>query len=173
MFLDRYLLFTSVGLYVLIAVIFDSLLIPNYLKWSFFVIIPVTMLFFFNLDPDNNRRVSELTSTVKALKSPGSVVLISPDYSFSEFAYHYDLNMFKDYKNTVKRLNEDNIFPLRSLVQLPAGVIDSAKHVIYVDCGSAFAFGEDVVRDQLDKKFIRGNRLSVFEIYTICEYYRN
>jgi mannosyltransferase len=172
-FLDRYILFTTPGLYLLIAVLFDYLPVKKWQQAGFLIILLGAMLAFFNLNPDKNRRVAELVSSVKDLKEPGSLVLLSPEYSFHEFTYYYNKSAFIDYPNTLQKLKAENIYPVRSINELPTGIIDHTDCVIYVDCGAAFAFGEDIVGRELRNQFIQEDSLNVYEIYTIREFYRD
>jgi uncharacterized membrane protein len=66
MFIDRYILFTTIPLYLTIAIIISNLSFNT----SFFafacVLILAVQLFFLNLKPDNNRRLKEVASSIKS-----------------------------------------------------------------------------------------------------------
>lgn len=171
-FLDRYILFTSVGLYLLIAVCFDVLPLPDWAKSSYLLIIPVFMLVFFNLNPDHKRKVKVLSDIVRLEKSENNIVMISPEYSYLEFVYHYDIKAFRDYNNTLLRMNDSGIFAVRTTNDLPAKLIDSVKHVIYVDCGAVFAFGEDITGNELRLHFTKVDSIYSDDVYQVHKFYQ-
>jgi hypothetical protein len=171
-FLDRYILFTAPFLYLLIAIFFTYIPVKRWLQYLLAGVMFVSMLMFFNLNPDNHRRVAELASKVKTIKEQGGIVLISPEYASLEFVYYYDRNAYRSYNTTAEKLRSDHIYPVRSLKQLQEGVLDSAKRVIYVDCGTAFAFGEDVLGRELKQNFTIKGSMNVYEIYWIKEFIR-
>jgi mannosyltransferase len=166
-FLDRYLLFTTPALYLVIAALFELFPVRNSVKILIMFLPLVTMFFFFNLAPSNNRNVKELVATVGQMKKNGSPVLISPDYAVLEFVYYYDNKVFRDYKHTYQRLKDDEIYPVCTIKQIPKSLIDSAKSVLYIDCGSAFAYGSDVVGNELKEYFIEKENTKVPGIYTL------
>jgi mannosyltransferase len=166
-FLDRYLLFTTPALYLVIAALFELFPVRKSVKILIMFLPLVTILFFFDLSPSNNRNVKELVATVDQMKKNGSPVLISPDYAVLEFAYYFDNEAFCDYTNTYTRLKDEAIYPVRTIKQLPQWLIDTAKSVLYVDCGSEFAYGSDVVGNELNEYFIEKEHTQVPGIYTL------
>ncbi|HQN15363.1 MAG TPA: glycosyltransferase family 39 protein [Bacteroidales bacterium] len=168
MFLDRYIIFISISFYLLIALFLATFTRYTYVKTAGTIVLLILMALNLNLAPDNNRRVKQLAGTVKELKAqhPKSIVIISPEYSHLEFTYHFNINYFKDYNNTKALLQKNNIFPLRNLSSADKIKIQN-QEVIYVDCGTEFAFGESSILADLNTSHTANYITSVFEIYRI------
>ncbi len=168
MFLDRYIIFISISFYLLIALFLASFAQHQYVKIVSTVVLLILMAVNLNLAPDNNRRVVQLVQTVNELRTqqPQSIVIISPEYSHLEFTYHYNINYFRDYKNTKALLQKDKIFPLRNLSSADKLKIKK-QEVIYVDCGTDFAFGENTILKELLTSHKASMNIPVFEIYQI------
>jgi hypothetical protein len=168
MFLDRYILFTSVGFYLLIA---HGLFwftpvrrLPYFAAGSLLVAMVITT----DISPDNCRRVDRVVEVVRELrkKDTNSVVFISPDYTSLEFTYHYSRPYFKDYKNTFSLLSQEGIFPLNDLLSFPPEKY-FGKKVIFLDCDAGFAFGKNEVLRALDSSHERITCVPVYKIYSI------
>jgi hypothetical protein len=171
MFLDRYILFTSIGFYLLIAVFLSTFSENRIIRLAGTVSLLLSMIFNLTLAPDNNRRVSQLVNVVTGMQKvdSNSIVILSPEYSSLEFSYHYNINYFKDYKNTISLLNKENIFPLRDFSEFDQSVL-SGKNVIFADCGVDFAFGKNMMLSELDSTHLRLKSVPVFEIYKVYWY---
>jgi mannosyltransferase len=168
MFLDRYILFISVAFYLLNAMFLSKFTDTRVLKlFSFFAIL-AAMMWDFSLTPDNKRKVDEVVQTVKELKgkNPDMLLIISPEYSYLEFTYHYNIGYFKDYRHTIPLLNRENIYPLRDLTQFDKSKLQNRK-VVYLDCGSEFAFGKNPVLSELKADQQEDSTIYVYEIYTL------
>ncbi len=168
MFLDRYIIFTSVAFYLLIAMFLSKFTDTRVLKlFSFFAIL-AAMMWDFSLTPDNKRKVDEVVQTVKEMKvkNPDMLLIISPEYSYLEFSYHYNIGYFKDYNNTISLLNRENIYPLRDLTLFDKSKLQN-RRVVYLDCGSEFAFGKNPVLNELKSSRQEDSTIYVYEIYTL------
>lgn len=167
-FLDRYLLFLTPALYILLAGMFHHLHDNKTLHLILLSAIALVMLIFFQPNPDHHRRVGQLVSTVRELQQePATEVLISPDYAQLEFAYHYDPAAFKCYDSTTLRLQQQGIWPVRQLTDVPTARLDSTKTLIYLDCGTVFAFGHDPVMEQLRARYQLRDSLDLEGVYKI------
>ena len=167
-FLDRYLLFLTPALYILLAGLFHHLHSNSTIKRIFLSLVAGTMLIFFHPNPDHHRRIKDVEHTIRELqKEAGSQVLISPDYAQLEFAYHYDPAGFKQYDSTTLRLQQQSIWPVRQLKDVPTARLDSAKTLIYLDCGTVFAFGQDPVLEQLNARYTLKDSLNFEGVYKI------
>jgi len=168
MFLDRYIIYISISFYLLIALFLATFTQYKHVKLVSTIVLLLLMALNLNLAPDNHRRVEQLVQTVNELRTqhPQSIVIISPEYSHLEFTYHYNIDYFKDYKNTKALLKTDRIFPLRGLTSTDKMNIKN-KEVIFVDCGTDFAFGENTILKELNASHEVTMNIPVFEIYQI------
>lgn len=169
-FLDRYLLFTTPALYLALVAAFELLPIHKTVKTILMMIPALCMLLFFEISPSNHRNIKEVVAKVQSMRQPGDAVLISPDYAILEFSYHYNINAFADYAHTREQLQQQRIYALNSLQQLPASITDSSSSLIYLDCGSAFVYGTDIVGEELKKKDTLIEECSIPAIYTISRF---
>lgn len=169
-FLDRYLLFLTPVLYIIIAGFFHHLKLPKWVGIFCNTGIAVCMLIFFQPNPDNHRRIGELTGKIRQMQTNESVVLISPEYAQLEFAYHYDRTIFAQYDSTTLRLQQNNIYPVRQLTDVPDSILNSADKIIYVDCGTIFALGSDATAEELKNKYTLTETSSVYSIYNITTF---
>jgi mannosyltransferase len=174
MFLDRYIIYISISFYLLMAVLMSKFNANRILKYISFFSILIAMMWNFSLTPDNNRRVDELVQTVKEMKAKdrNMILIISPEYSFMEFSYHYDINYFKDYQHTLSLLNRDNIYPLRDLNSFDKSKLNNRK-VVYLDCGTDFAFGKNPVMTELKASHREDSTIYIFKIYTLHRFSAN
>ncbi|HNW71272.1 MAG TPA: glycosyltransferase family 39 protein [Bacteroidales bacterium] len=168
MFLDRYIIYISISFYLLIALFLATFTQYKHVKLVSTIVLLLLMALNLNLAPDNNRRVEQLVQTVNELRTqhPQSIIIISPEYSHLEFTYHYNIDYFKDYKNTKALLKADGIFPMRGLTSTDKMNIKN-KEVIFVDCGTDFAFGENTILNELNASHEVTMNIPVFEIYQI------
>jgi len=171
MFLDRYIIYISISFYLLVAVFIAKFTDNQIIRFVAAMFLLIVMLFNLSLSPDNNRRVDQVIQVVNDLKAkdPDSFVIISPEYSYLEFTYHYNIGYFKDYKNTINLLNKENIFPLRDFSSFDETKL-VAKKVIFIDCGTDFAFGKNPILSELNSTHVLIKSYPIFEIYKIYWY---
>lgn len=174
MFLDRYIAYSTIFLYVLIAILFGFLCENKIISYLSMLILSVIMLINFSLYPSNNRNVQELTHSIKSLKlkNPETPVIISPDYANLEFTYYYNINYFKDYSTINGKLNSEKIFPARDLSVLADSIVNN-KNLLYLDCGSKFAYGNDFILDKLKESYSIDSIIHIQEIYDIYLFSKN
>lgn len=172
MFIDRYILFTSISLYLCLAFIIDKITFHKSIKALAFIAIFALMLLTFSLKPDNNRNVSKVTDFIKKekIKDKECLVFISPEYSFLEFTYHYNINYFKDYRNSISLLNDDNIFPLRTLTSFDTNRLKRTCNVILIDCGTEFAFGKNQILAELNASCKTDSSFTLNQTYQIYRF---
>lgn len=142
MFIDRYLLFTTIPLFIIIAFILSKVTLPKIELISVFVFTFV-MACGVRFIPDNNRAPDEVAAFVKSEVFEDSKILIAPPYYDLTFIYHYDQEMFKEMYKTNSQL--ESVQTIYSFDE----VKDSSnyKEIILVDDNSEFAFpGNDIKR---------------------------
>lgn len=117
-FITRYLLFNTIGMYVFIAAAIYHLF--NRHK----IIVPVIGLFLLGLmgsrlrilpDDFSYREVKNAIVYVKKHQQSGDAIIIYPYWENMGFAYYYDRTIFMDTQHFDSRLNQSNIFPVWGL----------------------------------------------------------
>ena len=171
MFIDRYILYTSIPFYFLIAIFLD-LLSKNRIYFIVSSIVFLTsMAITLQLNPDNNRRLKEVITMVNKLKSNNTKTIIAPDYAYMGFAYHYQISCFKDAPNTVIDLNKDRIFPLSTPEQVKSILTDSKEDCLYVQAGTEFCDPNNKILEEISIKYKHHQVFPVFQIYLIHHFY--
>lgn len=117
-FISRYLLFISVGLYLFVAAAVTQLFNHNrYLVPVAVFILLAMMANRIRILPDDfsYREVSNATSFVKQNQQTSDVVILYPYYDELGFSYYYDRSIFEDTQNFQLKLNQKQVFPVWGL----------------------------------------------------------
>ena len=168
MFIDRYILYTSVPFYLGIAAFIYSFTDNKAYRLAAAGLLISAMALTVNLNPDNNRRLAEAVRLIKTLKKENSLIIIAPEHTDVGFAYHYNRDYFTDHKNTRKMLENENIFPLSS-PNVAEDVLSKhpAEDCIYFQAENKFSRKEDPVLQAISKKYSKHSQKNIFEIFTI------
>ncbi len=169
-FLDRYLLFTSPALYLVLTGFFELLPLKKILATTLAIVPLLVMCLFFDPAPSNNRNIKDVVEKIKSLRQTKDAVIISPDYSSLEFCYHYNNIAFADYSHTKELLLNDHIYAVNSLQMVPSDVLDHCDKIIYLDCESSFAFGADIVGNELKSNYSTKSTIHIPGIYNITQF---
>lgn len=111
-FQDRYISFTLIGWFLLIAIALDQL--PKIGKLVLTLALVGTMATTVSYRPDNGQWTKEMVALIHAHKSSETDVYIYPHWSVACFSFHYNQDYFNDYRNTEDLMAEEAIFFLRS-----------------------------------------------------------
>lgn len=155
MFLDRYLIFVSFGYYLLTAISLDYLI--RHQKAYYITAFVLTALFGATFKPnlDNKRHAKEAIAKAKELKDQNTSLIICGRDFVLNFAYYYDLSLFKDvdqekvYDKMIIRLNKQDIFPVYTM---PTEVPLKNK-VLYFDAAADFSNPGNNILNTLNKKY--------------------
>lgn len=107
-FLDRYLLFTTIPLFIFIAILLSKVAVIKR-EWSTVALLSMIMAGGVNFIPDNNRVPNEVASFVhEELRSDGKILIVPPYYDLT-FIYHFDPRLFSsdsmlDRANSIKKI---------------------------------------------------------------------
>ena len=172
MFIDRYILFTSIPFYLSISVLVCFLIEKNIYRYIFSGLFILCLIFTVQLNPDNNRRLKEVTDLVKHFKKENTIVLIAPEYADLSFAYHYDIHYFRDYKNFRKLLADEKIFPVNSADMAKNLLENHIGDCIYFQADTQFFDPDNLILKSISEKYSKHTAQKVFEIYTI-HYFSN
>lgn len=92
-FLDRYLLFTTIPLFIFIAYLFSVVAVKKR-EWLIVLLMSLLMAGGVNFVPDNNRVPDQVASFVKKELRQDAKILIVPPYYDLTFIYHFDRSLF-------------------------------------------------------------------------------
>jgi len=170
MFLDRYMVFTSIGYYFLIAIAVSSL---GKKRWVFYILsftVVFLMAVSFNPQEDNKRRVKEVVQTVKSLKTKESVIVICPSWLDFGFVYYYNQGYFKDYKNLKRNLNKDRVFSINNIDQIDTALLARAINVIYLEEWATLVDKDGLILKYLKSRFGTQQEFKGFEPFKIYSF---
>jgi uncharacterized membrane protein len=173
MFIDRYILFTSVPFFIVIVVLLSYLYEAKRFLIAVLTVFVCSQLITVQLNPDNNRRLKELVDVVAKLKKTETPVLLAPDYAYMSFSYHYNLEYFQQAPKTVELLNREKIFPIASMERANE-IINNQKPpaIIYVQAGTEFMDPDNRILKAVEAKYKEHHVFHVFEIYDV-HYFKN
>jgi 4-amino-4-deoxy-L-arabinose transferase-like glycosyltransferase len=97
MFLDRYLIFSMVGLYLVMALGMGFVLPKRWQQGLLAALFLILMGATTDLTRDNGSAWREVAAKVRARYAPGDAVLVYPDYSHLAFMYFFDPALFRDH----------------------------------------------------------------------------
>jgi len=168
MFIERYILFTSVFLYMFLGIFIWKLGTDSLFKKIAIGLCLLMLPLFLNLKPTNKRNLAETVSYIKTVKTAQDVLFICPDYSYFGFTYYYNKAIFKDYVHIIKRLNTDNIFLVPDLEAMQSLLPSFAdRRIIYLQAGTEYIDPENDIFQFLEKNRKFSEKRNFFEIYSV------
>ena len=162
-FLDRYLFFLTIPLFLLIVGLFD-----DHSFHSKFLFLPflITYLISFNLKPDNNRDGDQLARTVRTLKP--DKILIAPGYYQLTFLYHYDRVLFENYR-AVEMKRTNSIFVVETGMGIESTLLTGGT-IILINAGLDFTEPNNTLEQDIA---LRKEKISIKKFkggYTVSEW---
>jgi uncharacterized membrane protein YhaH (DUF805 family) len=101
MFVDRYLIFISMGFYLLLIIFIDYLIIKRWIKLSAMSLLAVLFMFTFTPQLEQKSDISKAVEKIRILKTKTTDVIVCPQHYLFNFTYYYDLNLFKLAENNL------------------------------------------------------------------------
>ena len=156
MFNSRYILFTSIGLYLFIGAFINFLFQGNKYLEPLIVLTVVTFMFVYIRILPNHfgyREVSKSVDFVKSAENENSIILIYPVWSDFQFNYYYNQEIFQDHVNYYNVMKENDLYrvwglpntkqviaahPNRRIIYIQDGAIKDQKISVFRFLDSAF-----------------------------------
>jgi len=153
MWLNTYLLFNSIGLYVFFGVFINKLFTQK-MFWA--ICIVLFFLIFINLDikslHPNNKIVQNSVNAIKSTVSKDNSILISKWSDFA-FIYYYDKEIFKNIYQYDSLLNSNNIYAFRNRNEAKKRLKNiTSGRLIYV---YTWGWEDDNTRNFIDSSYTR------------------
>ena len=131
MFIDRYVLYCSIGLFVCIGAFIERFAHFKWLQAIATLLLIAHMIGSFSMEKEYCRReIKAAVEEVKTLESDGNIVILYPVWSKLNFSYHYDLDMFKEKNQLTGKLNEAEVFPFYTADQVKSKASEMRKNEI-------------------------------------------
>jgi uncharacterized membrane protein len=172
MFLDRYLIFISIGYYFTIALAINYLDRPNWLFYALSSLAVLLMMITCNPKTDTNRNTEELVNTIVRLKTKNAPVFLCPEWIDLGFAYYYNPEYFKDYKHTRSRLIADKVFPINSAYQVSDSLLATVESAVYLDGWSVQVDKDNLIYEKLRRSFSNVTTNESFHGYKVYHFTR-
>lgn len=153
MFLDRYLIFISIGYYLILAIAIDYLCSSKWVFYSLSIIIIGMMIFTCDIKSGHDRNLKEVVNSIKQSKDVNTAVYLCPSWISHGFAYHYNIEYFKDYKQLNAKLNSENIFPIYNAQEINDSLLIKKSNIIYLDCSSELIDPKGLILKKFKAKF--------------------
>lgn len=157
MFIDRYILYTSIPLFLSVAVLVDQAWCKA--QWP---IIGVLLIAFgsiatTNLNPPNNREIASAVQFVKNLKTENTEVYLCPDHYDLVFAFHFNRDWFNEmardegdpFQALNAHLNKNEIYPIRNKYEM---LLRKGKRIIYLDADSKFVLPDNQILENIQQE---------------------
>jgi uncharacterized membrane protein len=106
----RYMLFATPGLYLLISYIISKLPVNGLIRISLVVIILLSSLINFNLNPVKGEDWPGAISFMDKHRDDSTLTLVCADYQFMSFSYYYNKDIFRQLEQAPNILKKDNIY---------------------------------------------------------------
>lgn len=174
MFIDRYILYTSLPLYLFIAWFLTELwedekgrMVGSLVPIAVFVAVA-------DFNPPNHRNAKSAVAQIMNRKDDSTLVYICPNFFDITFAYHGNRSWFEELgseteprKGVEQVLQANGIYAIANADQLPDSTPVMAKKIIYLDVASEFSLPSNRIRETLQSNFHEVDSIHVHEIYDI------
>lgn len=166
-FLDRYTVFISVGFYLLLALAINSITSRPYFRTGLQIVFIVMMAVTFHPNVDNKRDLKEAADHIAAYKTEETVVILTPSWLEYGFSYHYDPEIFGNYRHLRRDLNNEGIFPAGRLSDLDTLKIMNAGNVIWFEEWYSLTDPQGTIPAFLNRHFISGETVAFPESFRV------
>lgn len=173
MFLDRYLMPAAIAFSFIVGISSDYLVKKQ--KYKYIIPIVIIVLFVSTVKPSitNKRNVEETVAKINDIKDSETLVLICPSNFILNFAYYYNIEVFKDYNvdNIYSNINEsmrnENVYGINNINE-----IDFKKwnHIVFLDAAASFSHPNNSIKNDLDVNCELKNTYHFYEIFNVYEY---
>jgi mannosyltransferase len=108
-FLTRYILYTTFGLFLSVGYIYSCLEKKGY-KFLFIVPFLLLILTSFKIKQDREDDWKKMVPIVKNKQDKNTVIFVCASYKFKDFAFYYDIDAFKNYDKSAELLARDRVY---------------------------------------------------------------
>ncbi len=155
-FLGRYFLYATFGLFLLIAYVISHLKTSGWLKLFIIILLTYSLIVSFDANPEREDDWKSVVHRVKHVQTEKTAIIISASYKYREFAYYYDFNAFRDYNNTVDLLFQSNVYCDKEGNRNWKNInIDEIDKVVFIKSHSQFEYQEEEIVNFLLENYIK------------------
>lgn len=161
LFLDRYIIFTSFFYYMMVASSVEHLTQKNKVGFAMMFILPLSMAFTLNLNPDKKRNVKELVEKIRPMLKEESLVYIYPDYFDLNFTYYYNSDWFKQPEKLHSLLSSQHIFPIMQTEHVDSTLLQQYNDIYLIGASGEASSSCNGIHERL-QHFLSEKEISVF-----------
>lgn len=161
-FLSRYILYSTFGLFLLVGYSIASLNTTFVIRSFIFIPLFIILLTSFKVKQEREDDWKSIMPSIKKAQVKKTAILISASYKFKEFSFYFDRDAFKDYNNTIERLAGKSVYCSPEDEQFGWNKLnfDTINKIIYVQSHSQFEDPENKI-----KQFILDKHFKVCDFY--------
>lgn len=151
MFIDRYILFTSVPLFLAVAWMVDELWSGFKFQWLGGLLLVIASIVTTDVNPSNDREIAATVQQISQLKDSQTDVYIAPSHFNLAFAHHYNRDWFrlKGREEPMAALDSamraNGVFAINDKESLNTNV----QRIIYLDAASEFVYPNNGILETL------------------------
>ena len=173
MFMDRYLLYTSIPLFLTVAWVVDQIWGNTRFHWLGGALLVAASVLTTDINPDNYRRIKSAADYVKQRNDDTTQVYICPEFNDLAFAYHYNRDWFRSYEMSFREIpklsvdsimKSNGIFLIRGYDQVDW---EKCERTIYLDAASDFTFPNNGILDSLKSKMTLVDSSHFYQIFNV------
>lgn len=128
----RYVLFSSLGFYLLLAYIVSSIRVNILAEAALILLILYIPFRSFHVYREVSENWKKAVPEVIKLQSDNSIVVISAWYKFRDFSYYFNRDYFRDYEKTINHLANDYVYCMNDSSGFKTVEYNKAPRIILV-----------------------------------------
>ncbi len=168
MFMDRYILYLSIPLFLITAWFVDLIWKQNRFKWTAFAIVIAASVFTTNLNPPNNRNIKAAVNHLDTLNSMGNEIYVCPEMFHLAVAFHLDRELFSliDSDSPMRKL--DSALASKGFHFIHSSdKINVRQGLVFMDAASTFVYPENQILSDLQTEMVQTDQFHHHEIFDI------
>jgi uncharacterized membrane protein len=174
LFLDRYLMFVSIGFCLFLALIADFMIQKT--AWKYMLPALFCLLFIITSRPNlsTKRNVREVVRVLKEMKQEKeSLTVFCPHHFSLNIAYYYDRTLFTKidesdiYKLIDSKMGKESIIGINKITEAD---FKEKKQLIYLDAAASFSFPGNGILDSLHQNYRLQKEVTVDDFFVIYDF---
>lgn len=169
MFMDRYVLYTSVPLFLLVARVVTTSWNKHRYSLAGLAIVVIGSVVTTDFNPTNNRNIKETVNHLRELNVSGSPVYVCPEMFHLAVAYHLDRDIFSlvDNENPTRRLDSALASKGFHFIRSFDGVLSISEPLVYLNAASEFVHPDNGILSALRDEMNETDHFHHHEIFDI------
>jgi len=160
-FIPRYMLYSTIGVYIGFAYLLSHKLFSEPLRWILVILFLAGSIVRLDLNPSKGEEWKPAFNYYNEIKTPNTMTLVSIWYQWISFSYYFNKEYFIDNKNVLNKLTEENIFFTDSIDVINYYNINNYDKIILILCHYK-------VVDPKEKML--NNFLNIFPVYELKKF---